>query len=39
MSKVNTNPDHLRRSGGMLSRFGQTVAAAGEKLDTTGQHL
>lgn len=39
MSKIHTNPDHLRRSGGNLSRFGQTVAAAGEKLDDTGQHL
>ena len=39
MSGFNTNPDHLRRSGSMLSRFGQTVANAGEKLDDTGQNL
>jgi hypothetical protein len=35
----NTNPDHLRRSGGMLSKFGQTVANAGDKLDTAGGNL
>lgn len=39
MSGFNTNPEHLRRSGGMLSRFGQTVANAGEKLDDAGQNL
>lgn len=39
MSKIHSNPDHLRRSGGKLSQFGRTVAAAGEKLDDTGQNL
>ncbi|GAA3434363.1 YwqJ-related putative deaminase [Kutzneria kofuensis] len=39
MSKIHTNPDHLRRSGSMLSRFGQTVGTAGEKLETAGQNL
>jgi hypothetical protein len=39
VTKIHTNPDHLRSSGGKLSRFGQTVAAAGDKLDTTGQSL
>ncbi|WP_043721780.1 hypothetical protein, partial [Kutzneria sp. 744] len=39
MSKIHTDPDHLRRSGSNLSKFGQTVAAAGEKLDTAGQNL
>jgi hypothetical protein len=39
VSGFETDPDHLRRSGGMLSKFGQTVGKAGEKLDDTGQHL
>jgi len=39
LSKIHTNPDHLRRSGSNLSRFGQTVSAAGEQLDTAGQNL
>ena len=39
MSGIHTNPDHLRRSGSNLSKFGQTVAAAGDKLDTTGKNL
>jgi len=39
LSKIHTNPDHLRRSGSNLSKFGQTVSAAGEKLDTAGQNL
>jgi len=39
VSGFETDPDHLRRSGGMLSRFGQTVGKAGEKLEGTGQHL
>jgi hypothetical protein len=39
VSGFETDPDHLRRSGGMLSKFGQTVGKAGEKLEGTGQHL
>jgi YwqJ-like deaminase len=39
VSGFETDPDHLRRSGGMLSRFGQTVGKAGERLEGTGQHL
>lgn len=39
MTKIDTDPDHLRRSGGKLSRFGQTVTAAGQTLETTGQNL
>ncbi|HEY0499608.1 MAG TPA: YwqJ-related putative deaminase [Kutzneria sp.] len=39
MSGFETDPDHLRRSGGMLSKFGQTVGKAGEKLEDTGQNL
>jgi hypothetical protein len=39
LSGIHTNPEHLRRSGGMLSKFGQSVASAGEKLDGAGQQL
>jgi len=39
VSGIHTNPDHLRRSGSNLSKFGQTVAAAGDKLDTAGKNL
>jgi hypothetical protein len=39
VSGFNTNPDHLRRSGSMLSKFGQTVAGAGDKLDEAGGNL
>ncbi|HTI22593.1 MAG TPA: RHS repeat-associated core domain-containing protein [Kutzneria sp.] len=39
MSKIHTNPDHLRRSGGKLSGFGGKLAEGGQKLETAGQHL
>ncbi|MFC0433846.1 RHS repeat-associated core domain-containing protein [Kutzneria buriramensis] len=39
MSKIDTNPDHLRRSGGKLSEFGEKIAQGGQKLETAGQDL
>ncbi|HEY0501277.1 MAG TPA: hypothetical protein VGD48_36415, partial [Kutzneria sp.] len=39
MSRIHTNPDHLRRSGGKLSGFGGKLAEGGQKLETAGQNL
>ena len=39
MSKAKIHPDHLRKSGGNLKKFGDTVQHAGQKLEQTGQDL
>ncbi|WP_052395679.1 TNT domain-containing protein [Kutzneria sp. 744] len=39
MSKINTRPGHLRKSGGKLSAFGGKLADGGQKLESTGQDL
>jgi hypothetical protein len=39
MSKIHTNPGHLRKSGNKLSDFGSKLASGGEKLESAGQNL
>jgi len=39
MSKIHTNPDHLRKSGNKLSDFGSKLASGGQKLESVGQNL
>lgn len=39
MSKAKIHPDHLRKSGSKLEKFGGTVQQAGQKLEETGQNL
>lgn len=39
MSKIHTNPEHLRRSGTKLGDFGGKLAEGGQKLDSAGQRL
>jgi hypothetical protein len=39
VSKIHTNPEHLRRSGTKLGDFGGKLAEGGQKLDSAGQRL
>ncbi|MFI9384967.1 TNT domain-containing protein [Kutzneria sp. NPDC052558] len=39
MSKIHTNPEHLRRSGAKLGTFGGKLADGGQKLESAGQRL
>jgi hypothetical protein len=39
VSRLDVHPDHLRRSGGTLTRFGEAVAEGGQNLETAGQNL
>ncbi|AHI01386.1 hypothetical protein BC739_003835 [Kutzneria viridogrisea] len=39
MSKINTNPEHMRRSGNKLVSFGEKISAGGEKMESAGQRL
>jgi len=39
MSKIHTNPGHLRRSGTKLGDFGGKLADGGQKLNSAGQRL
>jgi YwqJ-like deaminase len=39
LSKINTNPDHLRRSGNKLTEFGDKISQGGQKMETAGQNL
>ncbi|GAA3439685.1 hypothetical protein [Kutzneria kofuensis] len=39
MSKAKIHPAHLRKSGGKLKNFGDTIQQAGQKLEQTGQNL
>ena len=39
MSKIHTNPSHLRRSGTKLAGFGEKLADGGQRLESAGQHL
>ncbi|GAA0610826.1 hypothetical protein GCM10010174_30260 [Kutzneria viridogrisea] len=39
MSKIHTNPGHMRKSGNKLTDFGGKLAAGGEKLNSAGQNL
>ena len=39
MSKIHTNPGHLRRSGAKLGDFGERLADGGQRLESAGQRL
>jgi hypothetical protein len=39
MSKIHTNPEHLRRSGTKLGNFGGKLADGGQKLESAGERL
>jgi hypothetical protein len=39
VSRLHVHPDHLRRSGSTLTRFGEGVAQGGQNLETVGQNL
>jgi hypothetical protein len=39
VSRLDVHPDHLRRSGNTLTRFGEAVAQGGQSLETAGQNL
>ncbi|AHH94533.1 YD repeat protein [Kutzneria albida DSM 43870] len=39
MSKINLNPEHMRRSGGKLADFGGKLTSGGQKLESAGQNL
>ncbi len=39
MSKIHTQPEHLRRSGGKLADFGGQLADGGQKLEQAGKDL
>jgi hypothetical protein len=39
VSKIHTNPEHLRRSGTKLGGFGGKLADGGQRLESAGQRL